>query len=220
MPLYARIEPTNASLLPSIPSTADDPSHAALVERGEEEEFDFDASLLLFGEARKADVAARLRKEADAYYVEAKRSTVSSIAQVPVWMYAVLAALGWNEAMAVLRSPLYFAFMLILLASAYGECCSTTCPSDSTHIAHALVSVVYRLNLSGPLVQVSKAVGREVHRLADGALREHFQQPLPQPAMLRDDSAPAPSRAAAPEKAAVREQKAAPQPEEIELSER
>jgi hypothetical protein len=137
VPLYARIEPTNASLLPSIPS------HAALVERGEEEEFDFDASLLLFGEARKADVAARLRKEADAYYVEAKRSTVSSIAQVPVWMYAVLAALGWNEAMAVLRSPLYFAFVLILLASAYGECCSTPClQRQHTHRSCSVLSRV------------------------------------------------------------------------------
>lgn len=164
--------------------------HAAIVERGEDEEFDFPASLQLFTETRKTEVAARFRKEADAYYVEAKRSTVSSIAQVPVWMYAVMAALGWNEAMAVLRSPLYFTFLLVALASAY---------------------VVFRLNLTGPLMQVSKAVGREVHRLADDQLRQHFSQPLPQPAMLAEDRRPA--RAPAQDVAAK-------PAEEIELKER
>lgn len=80
---------------------------------------------------------------------------------------------------------------------------------------------MYRLNLSGPLVQVSKAVGREVHRLADGALREHFQQPLPQPAMLRDDRVPA-EAPAKPAVSASSAKAAAPAaaPEEIELSER
>jgi hypothetical protein len=43
---------------------------------------------------------------------------VSSIAQIPLWMYGVLVVLGWNEAMAVLFNPLYFAMLLILAASA------------------------------------------------------------------------------------------------------
>lgn len=122
IPLYARIEPSDPDLAVSIPSTSEDPAHAAQVERGEDEEFDFPSSLVLFSETRKADVSTRFRKEADAYYVEAKRSTVSSIAQVPVWMYGVMVALGWNEFLAVVRSPLYFTFLLLLLASAYGEC--------------------------------------------------------------------------------------------------
>jgi hypothetical protein len=33
-------------------------------------------------------------------------------------MYGALAVLGWNEAMAVLFNPLYFAMLLILGASA------------------------------------------------------------------------------------------------------
>ncbi|CEH16881.1 protein sey1 [Ceraceosorus bombacis] len=119
IPVYARIEPSDPHLAVSIPSTSEDPAHAAQVERGEDEEFDFPSSLVLFTETRKADVSARFRKEADAYYVEAKRSTVSSIAQVPVWMYGVMVALGWNEFLAVVRSPLYFTFLLLLIASAY-----------------------------------------------------------------------------------------------------
>ena len=38
--------------------------------------------------------------------------------------------------------------------------------------------MVWRLNLSGPLLSVSQAMGREVHRLADEQLRKHFSQPL------------------------------------------
>lgn len=138
-------------------STEDDAELQGAVDRGEEEEFDFAQTLVVFSEARKAEIGTRFRKEADALYVEAKRSTVSSIAQVPLWMYGVLAVLGWNEFMAVISSPVYFAFLLVLIASAY---------------------VVWRLNLSGPLASVVGAVGREVHRLADEQLRSHFGQPV------------------------------------------
>lgn len=81
-----------------------------------EEEFDFEATLTVYSESKALDLTNRFRRDADAYYVEAKRSTVSSIAQVPYWMYGVLVVLGWNEAMMVLFNPLYFTMLLILLA--------------------------------------------------------------------------------------------------------
>lgn len=195
VPIYAKIEPTDPNLIVSIPSTSDDPAHAALVERGEDEEFDFPASLNLFTETRKVEVASRFRKEADAYYVEAKRSMVSSIAQVPVWIYGVMVALGWNEFMAVVRSPLYFTFLVLCLAGAY---------------------VIYKLNMSGPILSVSKAVGREVHRLADEQLRAHFSQPLPQPAMLRET--PTSSSLSSSTKSGTK--RAEPVTEEYELKEK
>ncbi|KAK0542898.1 Dynamin-like GTPase that mediates homotypic ER fusion [Tilletia horrida] len=184
VPIYAKIAPSNAENEVSLPSSSDDPASAAAVDRGEEEDFDFPASLTVFTETRKEELGSRFRKEADAYFVEAKRSTVSSIAQVPLWMYGVMVMLGWNEFMAVVRNPLYFTFLLLVAAGAF---------------------VVYKLNLSGPLVSVSKAVMREMHRLADEQLRAHFSQPLPQPAMLRDGSSS--SRAG----------RSAAEPEEIEL---
>jgi hypothetical protein len=165
IPIYAKIQPSDPTKAITLPSTSQDPHQAALVEKGEEEEFDFDSTLVLFTETRKGEITSRFRKEADAYYVEAKRSTVSSIAQVPLWMYGVMVALGWNEFLAVVRSPLYFTFLLLCLAGAY---------------------IVYRLNLAGPLTSVGKAVGREVHRIADEQLRQHFSQPLPQPAILAE----------------------------------
>lgn len=81
-------------------------------------EFDFDATLVILSETKIRDLSARFRKDVDAYYVEAKRSMVSSIAQIPTWMYGALLVLGWNEAMAVLFNPLYFALLLCALASA------------------------------------------------------------------------------------------------------
>lgn len=165
IPLYAKINPVDPSLSVDLPSTSDDPSHQSSVSLGEEEPFDFPSTLTIFTESRKADIGTRFRKESDALYVEAKRSTVSSIAQIPLWMYGVMVVLGWNEFMAVLSSPVYFAFLLVLIASAY---------------------VVWKLNLSGPMVSVGRAVAKEVHRLADDQLRSHFSQPVAAPAVLQD----------------------------------
>ncbi|CAO1617569.1 unnamed protein product [Parajaminaea phylloscopi] len=165
IPLYSKVAPKDPHNAIVLPSTADDPDSALAVARGEEEEFDYQASLIIFSETRKADLAARFRKEADAYYVEAKRSMVSSIAQVPLWIYGVMAVLGWNEFIAVVSSPVYFAFMAMLGATAY---------------------IIWYLNMWGPVLSVVKATGREVHRVADDKLRTHFSQPVPQPAFLAE----------------------------------
>lgn len=95
----------------------------------------------MFSPNKQVDLGNRFRKDADAYYVEAKRSTVASIAQIPTWMYGVLVVLGWNEAMFILFNPLYFTLLLLATASAY---------------------VINQLGLAGPLLQVSKTVAGEV----------------------------------------------------------
>jgi len=43
---------------------------------------------------------------------------VSSISQIPVWIYGVLVVLGWNEFIAILRNPIYFTFLLLVAAGA------------------------------------------------------------------------------------------------------
>ncbi|KAG8809387.1 Dynamin-like GTPase that mediates homotypic ER fusion [Serendipita sp. 411] len=121
------------------------------------DELDFEASLVLLSEPKQLDLTSRFRRDADAYYVEAKRSTVSSVAQIPYWMYGVLVVLGWNEAMLVLFNPLYFAMLLGLLGAAW---------------------VIVQLNLVGPLYAVARTVTGEVQRQASARLREHFSQPV------------------------------------------
>ena len=111
IPIYSKIKPVDTSLEYSLPS---EPSDLG----GETEEFDFDSTLTIFSETKALDISSRFRRDADAYYVEAKRSTVSGIAQIPYWMYVVLVVLGWNEAMAILFNPLYFATLIVGLVSA------------------------------------------------------------------------------------------------------
>jgi hypothetical protein len=105
------VDPSNAYTLPADVNTN-------LSSETAEDEFDFTESLLVMTETRIFEITTRFRRDADAYYVEAKRSTVSSIAQVPYWIYCLMVVLGWNEAMAVLFNPLYFTLLLISLVSA------------------------------------------------------------------------------------------------------
>lgn len=100
IPLYAKIVPSDASLVIEPPTP-------------EEDDGVLDP-LVVFSETKAIDLATRFRRDADAYYVEAKRSTVASIAQIPYWMYGILVVLGWNEAMAVLFNPVYFAMLAVL----------------------------------------------------------------------------------------------------------
>ncbi|KAG8710512.1 Dynamin-like GTPase that mediates homotypic ER fusion [Ceratobasidium sp. 395] len=165
IPLYGKIAPTDPDHEFTLPSDTDDNTLTG------ENEFDFSASLIVLSASKQADINARFRRDADAYYVEAKRSTVSSVAQIPVWMYGVLVVLGWNEAMVVLFNPLYFAFLLMTLASLW---------------------IIVQLNLAGPILAVFRSVGGEVQRQASNRLREHFQQPVPvengKPGMSRHSS--------------------------------
>lgn len=75
--------------------------------------------MVVLTEGKQEELISRFRKESDAYYVEAKRSLISGISQVPVWIYAVMAVLGWNEFLAVLKSPLYFTTVALLCGVAY-----------------------------------------------------------------------------------------------------
>ncbi|KAH7927542.1 root hair defective 3 GTP-binding protein [Leucogyrophana mollusca] len=150
IPRYSKIAPLDSSLEYTLPSEPSDSLSSS-------EDFDFPATLIIFSETKSLDLVSRFRRDADAYYVEAKRSTVSSIAQIPYWMYGVLVVLGWNEAMVVLFNPLYFTFLLTALASAYA---------------------IIKLGLTGPLIQVSRTVAGEVQRQASQRLREHFSQPM------------------------------------------
>lgn len=114
IPRYAKITPIDPSLEFVLPSETSDSLNSA-------DEFDFPSTLIVFTETKCIDLTSRFRKDADAYYVEAKRSTVSSIAQIPYWMYGVLVVLGWNEAMVVLFNPLYFTFTLMALITSYAH---------------------------------------------------------------------------------------------------
>lgn len=150
LPVYSTIKPSDPDLklTPPEADVAD--------EEADPEAFDEDTALTLVSSTRMHSLEGRFKREADAAYVEAKRSMVSSVAQIPMWVYGLLVVLGWNEAMAVLFNPLYFALVVVGLATAY---------------------IVLQLGLAGPLLQVSRTVIGEVQRIATDRLREAFAEP-------------------------------------------
>lgn len=68
----------------------------------------------MLNEAKRQDLVVRFKKAADGVYVEAKRSAIGGMTQVPLYFYGLLLALGWNEIVAgkretnkYIRLPIY-----------------------------------------------------------------------------------------------------------------
>ena len=83
------------------------------------EDYTEKAFFILLNPTKQADLTTRFKRAADTLYLEAKNSTVSSITNIPVWFYVLLLVLGWNELMAVLRSPILFVLFVAMAGGAY-----------------------------------------------------------------------------------------------------
>ncbi|KAJ2739739.1 Dynamin-like GTPase that mediates homotypic ER fusion, partial [Coemansia sp. BCRC 34301] len=110
--------------------------------------YEFERTLVLIAPPRQRDLAKRFAREADALYLEAKRSMVATHGKVPAWVLVLLVLLGWNEAMAVLFNPVYLVLVCMVGGAAV---------------------VVHSLGLWGPLLRAANGVtgvaGDQVHRL-------------------------------------------------------
>lgn len=53
--------------------------------------------MTILSESKRQDLVIRFKKTADGVYVEAKRSAIGGITQVPLYFYILLLVLGWNE---------------------------------------------------------------------------------------------------------------------------
>jgi protein SEY1 len=91
----------------------------------------------LLSPTKQADLTTRFKRAADALYLEAKNSTISSISNIPSWFYILLLVLGWNELMAVLRNPLWIVLFAIMAGGGY---------------------LVVQAGLVGPLMKIGNAV--------------------------------------------------------------
>lgn len=109
------------------------------------EDFDFKQSLIVLGEAKQIDISNRFKRESDAFYLEAKRSVVSTTAKIPTWAIAAMVFLGWNEFMTIIRNPLYMVLFVLCISFGY---------------------VIFALNLWGPLERIISAVVGEASRMA------------------------------------------------------
>jgi hypothetical protein len=123
IPVYSKIQKSDGSAV-DIPTAEDD------------EDGESTSSTRLLSASQQADLTTRFRRTADALYLDAKRSTVSSVASIPIYFYVLLLLLGWNELMALIRSPFYFL---------------------TIGFAGLVAYAVYTLNLAGPVEQVARA---------------------------------------------------------------
>jgi protein SEY1 len=63
----------------------------------EEDGKSLEEEMTVLSEGKRQDLVVRFKKTADGVYVEAKRSAIGGVAQVPLYFYGLLLALGWNE---------------------------------------------------------------------------------------------------------------------------
>ncbi len=71
----------------------------------EEEGKSLEEEMTVLSESKRQDLVVRFKKMADGVYVEAKRSAIGGITQVPLYFYVVLLVLGWNEIVMGMLSP-------------------------------------------------------------------------------------------------------------------
>ncbi len=66
----------------------------------EEEGKSLEEELTILTDMKRQDITTRFKKTADGVFVEAKRSAIGGMTQVPLYFYGLLLVLGWNEIMA------------------------------------------------------------------------------------------------------------------------
>lgn len=91
----------------------------------EEEGKSLEEETTMLTEPKRQDLTVRFKKAAEGVFVEAKRSTVSGMQSVPLYFYAILLALGWNELVAGKKcSSIFLKTILTLLQSFEIQCTS------------------------------------------------------------------------------------------------
>ncbi|KAK5552853.1 Dynamin-like GTPase that mediates homotypic ER fusion [Exophiala xenobiotica] len=149
-PLDRWIGPT-----PATATAADEEDLTPIGGVDEEEGKSLEEETTILTEAKRQDLTVRFKKAADGVYVEAKRSAIGGMTQVPLYFYGLLLALGWNEIVAVLRNPVYFIFLILLAVGAY---------------------VTYTLNLWGPMLKMTNAASQQAIEEGKRRLRDFLDE--------------------------------------------
>lgn len=86
--------------MPASASPADEEDMVPIGGVDDEEGKSLEEEMTILSEAKQQDLTVRFKKMADGVYVEAKRSAIGGMTQVPLYFYGLLLALGWNEIVA------------------------------------------------------------------------------------------------------------------------
>ena len=85
---------------PAAATAADEEDLTPIGGVDEEEGKSLEEETTILNDAKRQDLTVRFKKAADGVYVEAKRSAIGGMTQVPLYFYGLLLALGWNEIVA------------------------------------------------------------------------------------------------------------------------
>jgi protein SEY1 len=85
---------------PQSVSPADEEDLAPIGGVDEDEGKSLEEEMTVLSDAKQQDLTVRFKKTADGVYIEAKRSAIGGVTQVPLYFYGLLLALGWNEIVA------------------------------------------------------------------------------------------------------------------------
>lgn len=86
--------------MPSGATAADEEDLTPIGGVDEDEGVSLEEETTILSDGKRQDLTVRFKKTADGVYVEAKRSAIGGITQVPLYFYGLLLALGWNEIVA------------------------------------------------------------------------------------------------------------------------
>ncbi|KAK3636642.1 Dynamin-like GTPase that mediates homotypic ER fusion [Elasticomyces elasticus] len=139
---------------PSNVTSADEEDLQPIGGVDEDEAKSLEEEMTILSDAKAQDLSTRFKKTADGVYIEAKRSAIGGMTQIPLYFYGLLLALGWNEIVAVLRNPVYFIFLILLGAGAY---------------------VTWTLNLWGPMLRMGNAASTQGLEIFREKLREFLE---------------------------------------------
>jgi hypothetical protein len=156
---------------PSAVTPADEEDLIPIGGVDEDEGKSLEEETTILNDSKRQDLTVRFKKAADGVYVEAKRSAIGGMTQVPLYFYGLLLALGWNEIVAgkflmytgldplltiiVLRNPVYFIFLILIGIAAY---------------------VTFTLNLWGPMLNMSNAAFGQAIQEGKKRLREFLEE--------------------------------------------
>lgn len=93
----------------------------------EEEGKSLEEETTVLSESKRQDLVIRFKKTADGVYVEAKRSALGGMTQIPLYFYGLLLMLGWNE---IWMGKFSLSGSSITVPANNVQCCATLCCSS------------------------------------------------------------------------------------------
>lgn len=128
----------------------------------------------ILNELQKEKVLQQFRRQINITVLDSKRSIIKTTTSIPLWIYILIAVLGWNEFMIIIRNPLFVTLALISIVGFY---------------------FVNKFGLWGPVLNVVQSAVGETRTTIKSKLRgfvldehEKKQIPLPESFEMQDMS--------------------------------